>query len=89
MNFSTELEINVEKDLFILFYINVEYSIYDDIEIESYELAKNHIYEYEKIHFDFLDNYNLIDWLEENDSKQYERLIERIVDHELDHKNHF
>ena len=62
---------------------------YDELTIDEYTVINIEHYQYSIFELDFLDNINLIDWLEKNDPKQYDALLNEIIEYANDPKNYY
>ena len=62
---------------------------YDDLTIDEYTLIHSEEYPYSAEELHFMDNFNLIEWLEKNDPKQYDALLNSIIEYANDPKNYY
>ena len=62
---------------------------YDELTIDKYTVINIEDYEYTKEEQDFIESNNLIEWLEKNDPKQYDGLLNNIIEYANDPKNYY
>lgn len=60
-----------------------------EVIIDDYTVIHSEEYPYSVEELHFMDNFNLIEWLEKNDPEQYNWILNNIYEYDKDPKNHY